>query len=323
MTSRRSPAAGSASAPRVADASMTLLNEVIRRPLDPGYAMVAERRARQGEVRRSVPRRVVLLLVAVGLGLATTAATLALRAPEPSVLAARTLLEEQIAERTETVERLRVENAERSRQINELQAAVLAAEDSALLDRIAADSLVTGTAAVTGPGLRVTVKDGAAQEPGEEAVSRVQDQDLQLLVNGLWAAGAEAVAVDGQRLTTTTAIRTAGSAILVDIVPLTGPYVVEAIGDAQQMHTGLARSDVGTYLADLTARWGIGVDISAQGELELPPASRPLNLRAASVPLGVPLLGDAAARGPVGTGTPTGTVTDEQGDPAGTGGSGE
>lgn len=318
MSSRHRPAPRPTTVPRVADASMTLLNEVIRRPLDPGYAMVAERRRSQGDPPRSTPRRVVLLLTAVGLGLATTAATLALRAPEPSVLAARTLLEEQIAERTAGVERLREENADRSRDIAELQAAVLAAEDTALLERIAADSLVSGAVPVTGPGLRITVKDGAARAPDEEALSRVQDQDLQILVNGLWAAGAEAIAVDGQRLTSTTAIRSAGSAILVDLVPLSGPYVVEAIGDTQKMHTGLARSSVGPYLSDLTASWGIGVDISSQTELELPSAARP-GLRSASVPLGVPLLG-GATEGPVGTGEPTGTVTGEQQDPAGSGG---
>lgn len=313
MTSRHRPASPQASVPRVADASMTLLNEVIRRPLDPGYAMVAERSRRDGSRRVSGPRRAVLLLTAVGLGLATTAATLALRAPEPSVLAARTLLEEQIAERTDAVERLRAENAERNQQIADLQAAVLAAEDSELLGRIAADSLVTGAVPVTGPGLRITVEDGPARAPGEETLSRVQDQDLQLLVNGLWSVGAEAVAVDGQRLTATTAIRSAGSAILVDLVPLTGPYVVEAIGDAQRMQTGLARSGVGAYLSGLTSSWGIGVDISSETGLELAPASR-LSLRAASVPLDVPLLGGSATD--VGTGTPTGTVTDEQQGPA-------
>ena len=55
---------------------------------------------------------------------------------------------------------------------------------------------------------------------------RVLDRDLQELVNGLWAAGAEAVSVDGQRLTARTAIRSAGEAVLVDFRPLSPPYVV-------------------------------------------------------------------------------------------------
>ena len=46
------------------------------------------------------------------------------------------------------------------------------------------------------------------------------DRDLQVIVNGLWAAGAEAIAVNGQRLTACSAIRSAGEAILVDFRPL-------------------------------------------------------------------------------------------------------
>lgn len=307
MSARHRPTTAEPAAPRVADASMTLLNEVIRRPLDAGYAMAAERRRAQGPRTRSAPRTIVIVVLAAGLGLATTAATLELRAPEPSVLAARTLLEEEIAERTLDVERLRGDNQVRNAEIAALQSAVLAAEDSPLLERIAADSVTSGSVAVTGPGLRVTVEDGPADDPEDDPDSRVQDGDLQTLVNGLWAAGAEAVSVDGQRLTATTAIRSAGSAILVDLVPLVGPYVVEAVGDPQTLQTELARSSAGQYLATLSSSYGIGVEISSQQQLELPAATR-LSLRSASVPLGVPLLDDAGQGGPVGTGTPTGTV---------------
>ena len=95
------------------------------------------------------------------------------------------------------------------------------------------DELAAGTGAVGGPGLRVTVEDAPVTRADPEAADpdlRVQDVDLQVVVNGLWAAGAEAVAVNGQRLTALTAIRTAGSAILVDLAPLSSPYVVEAVG---------------------------------------------------------------------------------------------
>ena len=57
------------------------------------------------------------------------------------------------------------------------------------------------------------------------------------MVNGLWAAGAEAVAVNGQRLTALSAIRSAGDAILVDYRPLTRPYVVVAIGDPRTLQS--------------------------------------------------------------------------------------
>ena len=54
--------------------------------------------------------------------------------------------------------------------------------------------------------------------------------DLQNVANALWAAGAEAIAINGQRLTATSTIRAAGNAILVDFRPVTSPYEVSAIG---------------------------------------------------------------------------------------------
>jgi uncharacterized protein YlxW (UPF0749 family) len=67
---------------------------------------------------------------------------------------------------------------------------------------------------------------------------RVRDADLQDVVNGLWAAGAEAVAVDGQRLTALSAIRSAGESVLVDLRPLSPPYTVEAVGDPAALEVG-------------------------------------------------------------------------------------
>src|SRR5439155_24527639 len=64
---------------------------------------------------------------------------------------------------------------------------------------------------------------------------RITDRDLQIVVNALWSAGAEAVAVDGRRLTATTTIREAGGAILVDFFAVASPYHIEAIGDPDRL----------------------------------------------------------------------------------------
>ena len=56
-----------------------------------------------------------------------------------------------------------------------------------------------------------------------------------------------------------TAIRSAGDAVLVDLVALSSPYTVEAIGDAVDMQTALARASAGQHLATLRATYGIGV----------------------------------------------------------------
>jgi uncharacterized protein YlxW (UPF0749 family) len=274
-------------APRRLDASMSLLTEVIRNPLDPGYRAAAERRARTGEPpRRSGLGTAVVVLVAVLLGAGVTWSVLALRAPQPSAVAAREVLAGQITERSGEVEELRARSTALTGEISLLQQEALSAADSPLLDQLAADSLLSGATPVTGDGLKITLTDADVVDPEEDPDSRVRDSDLQIVVNGLWASGAEAIAVNGERLTSTTAIRTAGDAILVDVVPLVGPYTVEAIGDAQDMQTRLTRTTAGQLLAVLQSTYGIRTQITSQRDLELPGAAT-ATLRSARLPDGV------------------------------------
>jgi uncharacterized protein YlxW (UPF0749 family) len=99
----------------------------------------------------------------------------------------------------------------------------------------------------------------------------VQYTDIRTVVNALWAAGAEAVSVDDQRLTSLSAIRNAGDAILVDLVPLPGPtYTIRAIGDRQDMQSAYARSDAPAYLQLLASGYGIESGVTARDGLELP-----------------------------------------------------
>jgi uncharacterized protein YlxW (UPF0749 family) len=100
----------------------------------------------------------------------------------------------------------------------------------------------------------------------------VLDRDLQTVVNGLWAAGAEAIAVNGQRLTARSAIRYAGQAILVDFRPLVPPYVVQAIGEAAGLQTRFAAGSAGAYLQALRDNYGVQAAIVPSANLELPGA---------------------------------------------------
>jgi uncharacterized protein YlxW (UPF0749 family) len=141
---------------------------------------------------------------------------------------------------------------------------------------------------VTGPGLQVTLGNAAADadsDPvgGSEEVALaglVQDSDLQLVVNALWAAGAEAIGVNEQRLGPTSAIRQAGGAILVDFRPVTSPYVVSAVGDPDGLTNGFLSSPEASYVAGLERDYGLTFEFARADELSLP-AGRSAELRAA------------------------------------------
>ncbi len=268
---------------RAVDESMTLLNEVSRHPLDPSYAEAAARCAAGGRRPGPVSRGVALVLAAV-LGLGGAAAALALRTPTAGDRQARALLEQQVREKKADVDALEAANAQTVAEIARLQEAALRTTDPQLLELTRPWAVAAAMSPVTGPGLRIVLTDApSAAENTDDLDLRVQDVDLQVLVNGLWAAGAEAVAVNGQRVGPTTAIRSAGSAVLVDLVPLVGPYTVEVIGDAPELQTRLARSTAGQHVAMLHATYGIGVQMSSEQNLELP-GSGALVLHAATVP---------------------------------------
>ncbi|MCC2333267.1 DUF881 domain-containing protein [Cellulomonas wangsupingiae] len=268
---------------RAADESMTLINEVYRRPLDPGYQEAADRRAAGAAPRRTVVGVIALLALAIALGNFATVSAVALRRPAPAVLQARELLESEIRERTTHADEVRRSNAALAAEIAELQNEAASTDDPELFAQLQRDAVAAGVVAVVGPGLRVVLTDGEPKEGDtqDDGSSLVLDHDLQTLVNGLWAAGAEAVAVNGERITSTTAIRSAGAAVLVDSTALSSPYTVEAIGDAPTMQTRLARLPAGQSLAQL-AQYGIDVQISAQRRLELPGRGQ-IALRSAQV----------------------------------------
>jgi uncharacterized protein YlxW (UPF0749 family) len=263
------------------DASMTLLREVMERPLDPGYATAAARRAEGGTPSR---RALVLTLVLALVCGAVTARSIAeLRRPQPGAAQARAALQAEVRRRSAAVD------AEQ-RELDQLRAQVTALQASALPSRGSSElagqaqllGLLSAENPVTGPGLKVTLADAptatatsGSTDPratADGSQGRVLDHDVQIVVNGLWAAGAEAISINGQRLTARSAIRYAGQAILVDFRPLVPPYVVSAVGDPSVLQTRFAAGSGGAYLQALRDNYGIRAGIVSSANLELPGA---------------------------------------------------
>jgi uncharacterized protein YlxW (UPF0749 family) len=142
-----------------------------------------------------------------------------------------------------------------------------------------------GLTRVRGPGLRVTFDDAGSACRGaqQQQECRIVDADLQSAVNTLFGLGAEAVAVNGERVIATTAIRSAGRAILVNYRVLSPPYIVEAVGDRDQLARDLAETPLAIDFAAWTKHYGLGFAVEPVDDLLLPAYGGSVRFRRAAV----------------------------------------
>lgn len=103
--------------------------------------------------------------------------------------------------------------------------------------------VLMGLTELEGPGIVMTLKDSTLRAPANdpEMIESLilHDYDLQRVVNELRVAGAEAIAINGQRITERTAIRCVGPVTHINNVPTGAPFVITAIGDPQVLRSGL------------------------------------------------------------------------------------
>ena len=191
---------------------------------------------------------------------------------------------------------------EQSRRSNELakQAAALRQEitdlqaqqggiDRKQRARLTAMSRIVGTTPVTGPGLTVTLKDAPREvvdaNPDVDADWLViHQQDIQAVVNALWAGGADAMAIQGHRIISTTGIKCVGNSVVLHGVPYLPPYRISAIGDPARLRQALEDSKYIENLQDYVVRFKLGYDIAPERSVDLPAYQGTLDLQHASVP---------------------------------------
>ena len=271
-------------APRSLGAS--LLDAVLAETLDPAYAQAAEARAAGRSPERPYWRGralVALTMAIAGLLVAVTYNQAAAGADGREQV--REALIDDIDRESAVSDDLQGQldhlSDEVTRTRDELLAASAVGQDA--LDDLARAEQGSAAVRVTGPGLLVTLANadpdadddpvgGATEDDGR---GRVRDGDLQLVVNALWSAGAEAVSINGQRLGPLTAIRFAGEAVLVDFKPVTNPYEVEAIGDPDTLAGKFLGSPEVNALAVISDTYGLRFDYARKDELTLPAASTP------------------------------------------------
>ncbi|MFJ9717685.1 DUF881 domain-containing protein [Streptomyces sp. NPDC101213] len=264
------------------DASMSLLTNVMDHSLDDGYAEAAARKRAEGigGLPRTLRSKLGLAAGLVLAALVVTVGAAQARIAAPVVAKEREELIDRIDSETEAADEL-------EDTVDELRDDVSARQREALREsggggRSELVGILAGAVEVHGPGVKLVVDDaeeaatGGDGDPRETSgfsdTGRVRDRDMQRVVNGLWASGAEAVSVNGQRLTALSAIRAAGEAILVDNKPLVPPYTVLAVGDGKNLSTRFQDSPDGLYLHALQENFGIRTAISVEKDLRVPAA---------------------------------------------------
>lgn len=259
---------------------MSLLTNVMDHSLDDGYAEASARRKADGSagMPRTLKAKLGLAACLVLAALVVTLGAAEARVAAPVLAKERQELIDRIGDETEAADGLESQVDKLRADVGRRQRKALEKHGGDQGERVA---LLAGATPVEGPGVKLVVDDaedtaqgggGPRETSGFADTGRVRDRDLQRFVNGLWQSGAEAIAINGQRLTALSAIRAAGDAILVDNRPLVPPYTVLAVGNGKQLGNAFRESDDGQYLQALKDTFDIRTSLSVQQKVSLPVA---------------------------------------------------
>jgi uncharacterized protein YlxW (UPF0749 family) len=224
---------------------------------------------------------VVLVLVAAGLLFATSAHTAQgtqLRTDRTDLMGLIGSEEARREARQKRVQDLRADVDAQTKAEATVNTSVGALQRA--VDRLAP---IAGLEPVTGPGLTVRLND--APHGGTQATDALPDdlvvhqQDVQSVVNALWAGGAEAMMLMDQRVISTSAVRCVGNTLILQGRVYSPPYEITAIGDQSKMRQKLGESPaIGIYL-EYVQRFGLGWAVEYQSRLVLPAYAGPLEMR--------------------------------------------
>lgn len=237
----------------------SLLEQVSENALDDDYYVVRAGES-YGEGSASTP--------AVGFVVAVLAAMLTItavqtQAERPGSELARQTLAADVADRREVL-------GARQAAVEALRAEVQALRGDRvdLSTDVARDAVAAGARRLRGSGLVVTLADG----PDPVRDGAVTADDVTTIVNGLWYAGAEAVAVGGRRLASTSSIGSRDGRLIVDSRPVDTPLRLVAIGDSAALRSRLQSNPTGRYLRERADEAGISVGMAPSDDVSVPSA---------------------------------------------------
>ncbi len=193
-----------------------------------------------------------------------------------------------------------IRSATRSNEDHQGQLAELQAKVDASTARLAPGDLRTqqlerqsnelapaaGRTPVAGPAVKVTLDDAkladgqvpAGADPDDYVIHQ---QDVQAVVNALWAGGAEAMMLQDQRVISTSAVRCVGNTLILQGRVYSPPYVITAIGNQSELRASLDRSPSVAIYKQWVGAVGVGYDVQSRREQTFPAYAGSINLEKA------------------------------------------
>jgi uncharacterized protein YlxW (UPF0749 family) len=203
----------------------------------------------------------------------------------------------EITELSELIDQRNAVIADQADQLGELQRQVeqltaqAATRDGAVAEAQSAGEVGAVSAALvplTGPGVVITLDDAPARPDGSLPVNArpddlvIHQSDVQAVVNAVWAAAADGVAIMDQRLIATSAVRCVGNTLLLQGRIYSPPFVVAAIADASAVRAQLAASPQVAVFQQAVDAYGLTFTVRERPAVELPAYDGPLDLDYAS-----------------------------------------
>lgn len=256
--------------------SSLLLDKIWRDLQDDSYKLKAQEKIKQGKPS-SDPKWLILIVLTIG-GLIFGIGASITRQSIPLSIQNRDLLRENIAAQSLVLEDKETQLEQVIQSISTLQenqAAVLPEVDQEELTLL---NFASGYQTVSGPGIRVEINDAEISSlplDVDPSLARVFDSDLITILNGLWVAGAEAVAIGNQRISSRSAVSQSGEAILVNYRPILPPYRIDAIGSPELADRFKETQDF-MNISEVSRLYGISFNVDSIDNIEIPIAVLPI-----------------------------------------------
>lgn len=236
-----------------------------------------------GRVRRIPTWQVTLGLALLALGF-LIAAQMAAEGPRVRYTSQeRTPLVSTVLDLQAQQDALKQQVLDARTQIQKLEAAGEggAAVTKQLNDELQAARIGAGLVAMTGPGLVIQLSDSTQPVPadGNAQDYLVSGRDVLTVVDQLWLAGAEGVAVNGERVVVSTAVVDIGASVVVNGAYVAAPYQITAIGPKAMFDTLTRQAGFVDFIRARGEAFGIGVSYATPDSVDLPAYAGSMNLR--------------------------------------------